>query len=327
MKFDLLLDDLSSDARGLSEVEPIGIAGVWCPEAKHDPFVRLAGLSRSHSLQVGTGVAVAFARTPMLVAMLANDLQIASEGRFLLGLGSQAQAHVQRRFSMEWGKPIARMREFIAALHAIWDAWESGSPLNHQGEYYRHSLMPPAFSPGPNPYGRPPVYLAALGPRMIELAGMDADGLVVHRFTGQHYIERELYPRLIAALERRQRPLTRPFEIVYTPHLVRPDDEDGFRATREQFAFFASADGFRPVLAMNGKEYLADQLQAAARARAWSSMGSLIDDTTLEEFAFVGEGRSLRDQLESQLGEYISRMPLDRDSLLALGPPSSPQQL
>jgi len=174
-----------------------GYDGVWTIEAQHDPFLPLV-LAAEHTerLELGTGIAVAFARTPMSLAYVADDLQRMSGGRFILGLGSQIKPHIERRFAMPWSKPAARMREFITAIRAIWRSWETGEPLRFTGEFYSHTLMTPFFSPGPNPHGNPPVFLAAVGEVMTRVAGEVADGLLVHGFTTPRYLAEFTIPKL-----------------------------------------------------------------------------------------------------------------------------------
>ena len=169
--------------------EERGYAGVWTAETSHDPFLPLLmGAEATSTLELGTGIAVAFARTPMTLAMVANDLQQYSQGRLLLGLGSQVKAHIEKRFSMPWSHPAPRMREFILAMRAIWDSWHNGSKLEFRGDFYTHTLMTPFFNPGPNPYGPPAVFLAAVGELMTEVAGEVADGILVHGFTTEGYL-------------------------------------------------------------------------------------------------------------------------------------------
>src|ERR687889_76730 len=188
------IDDVPATARVL---EARGYAGVWASEVDHDPFLPLLSAGQATArLQVGTAIAVAFARSPMTLAMTAHDLQRYTRGRFVLGLGTQIKAHVERRFSMPWGKPVAQMREFIGALHAIWNAWQHRTPLRFQGEHYRHTLMTPMFSPPAHEWGPPPVYLAAVGPLMTRLAGEVADGLLVHGFTTERYLRERTLPAL-----------------------------------------------------------------------------------------------------------------------------------
>jgi len=173
----------------VARAEADGYEGGWVIETAHDPFLLLATAAATRTpLHLGTAVAVAFARTPMLLALAGNDLQLATDGKFIMGLGSQVRPHIERRYSMPWEKPVGRMREFVRAVHAIWDSWESGGRLDFRGEYYTHTLMTPMFSPGPNPFGRPPVYLGALGPAMTAVAGEMADGLVVHRLMSERFL-------------------------------------------------------------------------------------------------------------------------------------------
>ena len=172
-------------------------------EAKHDPFLPLALASQTTTtLRLGTAVAIGFARNPMVLANVGYDLQQMSGGRFVLGLGSQIRPHIQNRFSEEWSHPAARMRELVSAVRAIWECWEGRSELRFEGEFYRHTLMTPAFDPGPNPYGPPPVFIGGFGPRMIEVAGEVADGLIVHPFNSRRSLEELVLPALARAAAR-----------------------------------------------------------------------------------------------------------------------------
>src|SRR3954447_15408335 len=188
------IDDIPATARDL---EVRGYAGVWASEVDHDPFLPLLQAGQATDrLQVGTAIAVAFARSPMTLATTAYDLQRYTRGRFVLGLGTQIKAHVERRFSMPWSPPVARMREYVGALRAIWGAWQEGTPLRFQGEHYRHTLMTPMFAPDAHEWGAPPVYLAAVGPGMTRLVGEVADGLLVHGFTTERYLRERTLPAL-----------------------------------------------------------------------------------------------------------------------------------
>ena len=159
--------DLSGAGQAAAAAEGDGYDGIWTAETDHDPFLPLS-LAAEHTqhIELGTAIAVAFARNPMTLAHTAYDLQAFSRGRFLLGLGTQIRPHITRRFSMPWSQPVARMRELVAAIHAIWDAWNSDGGLNFRGDFYSHTLMAPMFNPGPNPYGDPRIFLAGVGPRM-----------------------------------------------------------------------------------------------------------------------------------------------------------------
>ncbi len=177
--------------------ERVGYDGLWSAEVTHDPFLPLV-LAAEHTqrIKLGTGIAVAFARNPMSLAVLANDLQTLSKGRFMLGLGSQIKPHIEKRFSMPWSHPAPRMRELILAIRAIWASWSDGSRLAFRGEYYRHTLMTPMFDPGPNPFGAPRIFLAGVGEKMTEVAGEVADGMLAHGFTTERYLREVTLPAL-----------------------------------------------------------------------------------------------------------------------------------
>src|SRR3954451_23406120 len=179
------------------DAEERGYDGFGAPETRHDVVTSLTLAARATSrITLQSAIAVAFARNPMSLAVLANDLQLISGGRFQLGLGSQVQAHIERRFAMPWGRPAARMAEFVAAVRAIWDAWRTGERLAFRGEFYQHTLMTDFFDPGPNPFGTPPILLAAVGERMTAVAGRVADGVLVHPLTSPAYIRERTRPIL-----------------------------------------------------------------------------------------------------------------------------------
>ncbi|WP_214104123.1 TIGR03617 family F420-dependent LLM class oxidoreductase [Acrocarpospora catenulata] len=313
MKFDLMLDPTPTTVGdSCTAARDDGFDGGWVIETRHDPFLLLnTAATRRTGLQLGTAVAVGFARSPMILAQLANDLQIATEGRFVLGLGTQVKPHIERRFSMPWGRPAPQMREMLVAIHAIFDAWETGSRLDHKGEYYTHTLMTDAFSPGPSPYGRPPIYLGALGPAMTELAGQLADGLVVHRFMSERFLREVTLPRLRRGLAGRARPLERPFQVVYPPFAATCDDPEGSRrqldAIRSQVAFYASTPTYRPLLDLHGWADLGDELHALSRAQEWQEMSRRVPDEVLETVAVVAPAADLRADLERRFGGLIDR--------------------
>jgi probable F420-dependent oxidoreductase len=188
----------SIDTRqGAAAAESAGYAAVWTGEVKHDPFLAL-GLAAvaTESIRLGTSIALAFARNPMSTAVQANDLQALSGGRLLLGLGSQIRAHITRRFGMPWSHPAPRMREYILAMRAIWECWNSGTKLDFRGDFYTHTLMTPFFDPGPNPHGAPAVLLAGVGDVMTAVAGEVADGFLCHGFTTERYLREVTVPAL-----------------------------------------------------------------------------------------------------------------------------------
>ena len=305
------IDDIPSTAR---ELEARGYAGVWASEVDHDPFLPLLTAAQATDrLQVGTAIAVAFARSPMTLAMTAYDLQRYSQGRFVLGLGTQIKAHVERRFSMPWGAPVARMREFIGALRAIWSAWQDGTPLRFQGEYYRHTLMTPMFAPDPHQWGPPPVYLAAVGPAMTRLVGEVADGLLVHGFTTERYLRERTLPALEEGLATAGR--AREQVAVTLPGLVvagRTEAEraEAAAAVKATIAFYGSTPAYRPVLELHGWESLADDLHALSVSRRedkWTAMRDLVDDEVLGTFAVVAEPEDLAAQVRDRYSGLVDR--------------------
>jgi probable F420-dependent oxidoreductase len=304
-------DDPGADAR---ELEELGHAGLWTSETTHDPFLVAlsAGLATTRA-QVGTGIAVAFARSPMTVATSAWDLQRWTGGRFVLGLGTQVRAHVERRFSMPWSAPVARMREYVGALRAIWATWQDGVPLRFTGEHYRHTLMTPVFSPPPLPAGPPPVYLAAVGPAMTRLAGEVADGLLAHGFTTARYLRERTLPALaegLAAAGRSREDVA----VSLTGFVVTGRDEaeraaaaDAVRAT---VAFYGSTPAYRPVLELHGWADLADELHALSVRRddaRWTAMRDLVTDEVLAEFAVVATPEEAGPEVLRRFGGLVDR--------------------
>jgi probable F420-dependent oxidoreductase len=305
------IDDVPATARDL---EARGYAGLWSSEADHDPFLPLvaAGLA-TERLQVGTAIAVAFARSPMTVAMTAHDLQRYTRGRFLLGLGSQVRTHVERRFSMPWSPPVARMREYVAALRAIWSAGQEGTRLRFDGEHYRHTLMPPMFAPAAHEWGAPPVYLAAVGPAMTRLAGEIADGLLLHGFTTARYLRERTLPALeegLAAAGRGRDQVT-----VSLPGFVvtgRTDEQRAAAAAavRATVAFYGSTPAYRPVLELHGWAALADELHTLSVSRRedkWTAMRDLVDDDVLDAFAVVAEPEDVGPRVRQRFDGLVDR--------------------
>jgi len=289
-----------------ARAERDGYDGFGAPEARHDVFPALTLAARAtRTITVQSAIAVAFARNPMTMAMLANDLQLISGGRFQLGLGSQVQAHIERRFAMPWGRPAARMEEFVAAVRAIWAAWETGGRLGFRGEFYRHTLMTDFFNPGPNPFGNPPILLAAVGERMTAVAGRAADGLLVHPLTSPAYLKERTLPILRGA---RAGSLDG-FTVSLSAFVVAGADEKARsvaeQAVKGQIAFYASTPSYRPVLELHGWGELADQLNALSRRQAWAEMTALISDDVLDAFAVGGD---LVKGLRERFGGVVDRL-------------------
>ena len=293
-------------------LEDQGYDGCFTAEIDHDPFLPLAiAAEHTHRIQLGTSIAVAFARTPMLVATVANDLHLASDGRFVLGLGSQVKPHVERRFSMPWSHPAARMREFVLATRAIWHAWNTGEPLEFRGEFYTHTLMTPFFSPGPNPHGTPAVFLAAVGDRMTEVAGEVADGMILHAFTTERYAREVTLPAVERGLAMNGR--TRAdFQLSAPVFVVTATSDEGMEAaragTRAQIAFYGSTPGYHGVLELHGWGDLGRELNQLSRRGEWTTMGELVTDDVLDAFAVVAEPTHVADAIVARYRGIADRV-------------------
>lgn len=294
------------------EKEALGYSGVRTSETGHNPFLPLL-LAAEHTnrLELCTSIAVAFARSPMTLASEANDLQWFSKGRFTLGLGSQVRAHIERRFSMPWSHPAPRMREFVLALRAIWGCWDTGSKLQFEGEFYTHALMTPFFNPGPNPWGKPRVVVAAVGSKMAEVAGEVGDGMLVHGFTTERYLRDVTLPAVSTGLDRAGRSRSE-FELFYPAFVVtgRTDEEMAAAATavRERIAFYGSTPDYLAVLALSGWEDLHFELSAMAKRGEWAEMGNRVDDEVLDAFAVVGRPGDIVPALRRRFEGVIDRL-------------------
>lgn len=317
MKFDgTFLVDAAPRAMVAAAVaaEERGYDGWFATDSSHDPFLPLAiAAERTERIELGTAVAVAFARSPMTVAYTANDLQLLSGGRFTLGLGSQVEAHVTRRFSMPWSDPVARMREYVQALREIWDCWNEERRLDFRGAFYRHDLMTPNFTPRPNPYGRPKVFVAALGARMSEMAGEVADGVILHPFTTPRHLRGVTLPAIERGLARSGRRRSE-FEIALPCFAAMADTADELRAradaTRERIAFYGSTPAYRGVLDLEGHDALYEALHARSRNREWSAMAALVGDEVLDRFSAVGTPDAVGRQIAERFGGIIDRVSL-----------------
>jgi probable F420-dependent oxidoreductase len=292
--------------------EELGFDGIWAAETNHDPFLALT-LAAEHTerLQLGTGIAVAFARSPMTLAQTAYDLNAFAEGRFLLGLGSQIKPHITRRFSMPWSHPAARMREFILAMQAIWTCWSDDSKLDFQGDFYTHTLMTPFFTPGPNEFGAPPVFLAAVGELMTTVAGEVADGMLVHGFTTESYLRDVTVPALGVGLDKGGRTRAE-LQLSLPAFVVTGTTEEEMAAARKgvqgQIAFYGSTPAYRGVLEHHGWGDLQTELKPMSKEGRWEEMGELIDDEVLNAFAVVAEPHQVGPKLLERFGDLVDRV-------------------
>ena len=304
--------DLRKAATQAQELEMLGYDGAWGAETGHDPFLPLLlAAEQTERLELGTGIAVAFARSPMTTASVSWDLQAYSRGRFNLGLGSQIKAHIEKRFSMPWSHPAPRMREFVAATRAIWASWQEGTKLDFRGDFYQHTLMTPFFNPGPNEYGPPRVFVAAVGERMTEVAGEVADGMLVHGFTTESYLRNITMPAIDRGLARAGRKRG-DFQLSYPVFVVVGSSEDELskaaKGVRQQIAFYGSTPAYRGVLDHHGWGELQPELNTLSKRGAWVEMGDLIDDDMLSTFAVVGEPDAIPGKILARFGDVIDRV-------------------
>ena len=266
--------------------EEMQLNAAWTFEASHDPFLPLAiAAERTNTIELGTAIAVAFARNPMTCAVTAWDLQRLSNGRFILGLGTQIRPHITKRYSETWSQPAIRMREYIAALHAIWDNFQSGEKLDFRGEFYTHTLMTPFFSPGPLEGDRPKIYVAGVGPKMVETIGHSADGFFVHPFHTPDHMEAETLPVLRAAA---------------------------------QLAFYGSTPAYAGVLEYHGYEHLQPELNQLSKQGAWREMAEKIDDDLVDLLCVSGTPSEVGAKLKER-NQFA-----DRSTMMFYGPPPDP---
>jgi len=285
--------DLDTVPLAISRLERCGYDAAFSAEINNEPFFPLV-LAAAHSERIAltTAISVAFARNPLPVANLAWDLNQYSRGRFSVGLGSQIKPHITRRFSMPWSKPASRMREFVLAMRAIWRCWETGDKLDFHGEFYRHDLMTPMFTPSRKEHGAPGVRLAAVGPLMTEMAAEVADGMIAHGFTTARYLREVTLPAVERGLAKAGRARGE-FDISAPVFTVAGVDEAAFSRSRDavrgQIGFYASTPAYRPVLELHGWGDLQDEARRLTLEDRWQELGDLIDDAILATFAIVTE--------------------------------------
>lgn len=299
----------ADEARRLAD---IGYDGVYSLEGSWDPFFPLA-LASEHApeLDIATGIAVAFPRNPSHIAYQAWDLQTFSKGKFSLGIGSQIKAHIEKRFGVEFSQPAARMREYILAVKAFFDCWQNGSKLNFEGKYYRHTLMTPMFNPGPNEYGVPPIMLGALGPKMSEVAGEVADGLIVHPFNSMPFLEEKALPAVKLGLEKSGRSLD-DFCLQVNAIIITGETEEQYQAAEESvknlLGFYASTPAYAPPMAAVGLGDLQPKMNALSKEGKWDELGSYVDDHFVDAFCTRGKPEEIAGKLKEKYGDYADRL-------------------
>jgi len=316
MKVDAMISgNLPAAAANARSLEQAGYSGVWTAETSHDPFFPLLLAAESTAgVDLGTSIAVAFARNPMNLANIGWDLQSYSKGRFILGLGSQIKPHITKRFSMEWSHPAPRMREMILAMRAIWDTWQNGTPLEFRGEFYTHTLMTPFFTPSASDwdgFGAPQVYLAGVGELMTEVAGEVADGFICHPFTTERYLRDVTLPALARGRAKAGRTMegygiSGPGFIVTGRNAE--EMEKAAAGIRQQIAFYGSTPAYKGVLELHGWGDLQTDLNTLSKRGEWVEMGRLITDEILDTFAVVATPDKVAEGLIARYGDVITRI-------------------
>lgn len=315
MKLDaVLMGEPSTAAAAAATAEADGYHALFSTEGPHDGFLPLAiAAGNTARIELGTSIAIAFSRSPMSLAYLGHDLQLLSDGRFILGLGSQIKPHIERRYSMPWSRPAPRMREMVLAIQAIWRCWNEGEPLKFEGEFYTHTLMSPMVSPRPSPNGPPRIWVAAVGDRMAQITGEVADGVICHPLLSPLYLRKRLLP----ALETGANSVGRSVSDLETAAMILvatgEDDAELAQAvamTKTRLAFYASTPAYRPVLDLHGWGDLQPELRRMTKEGDWLTMGDFIDDEMVSTFAIVAEPDQLPAALEERYGQLLDRVVL-----------------
>ncbi|PLW68977.1 TIGR03617 family F420-dependent LLM class oxidoreductase [Pseudohalioglobus lutimaris] len=302
----LVQNDLGAIPAEIARIEAAGYDGVLTQENRHDPFLPL-GVAAVHSqgLQLGTGVAIAFPRSPMVMANIGWDLQLASSGRFELGIGTQVKGHNERRFSVPWSAPVPRLKEYIGSLRAIWQSWKTGEPLAFQGEHYQFTLMTPNFTPEPMAFAPPPITMAAVGPAMLRLAGEVADGVRLHAFCTRKYFENTVLPELQTGLSRAGRS-RESLQVSGGGFVVSGATDEEVAASvefhRQRIAFYGSTRAYWPVLEQHDLLDVGEQLNDMAKNNQWRDMPAVVSDDMLQLFCAIGRHDQIASEIERQFG-------------------------
>jgi probable F420-dependent oxidoreductase len=310
----MLTHDLKSIPDYARKVEALGFDCLWSAETQHDPFLPLAvAATLTKKIKLGTSIAVAFPRSPMILAMTAWDLQKASGGRFILGLGSQVKGHNERRFSVKFESPGPKMRETVLAMRAIWDCWQNGTKLNFKGQFFRFDLMTPFFNPGPIEHPKIPVYIAGVNELMCRIAGEVCEGLHVHPFNSPKYLREYVQPAVNLGLTAAKRSRA-DFTYTTSSFVVVGDTEQELqvnrRSVKQQIAFYASTRTYEPVLAAHRWQDLIPHLHRKSVEGDWKGMADLITDEMLDTYAVTGTYDTIGAQLKQRYAGLLDRTAL-----------------
>ncbi len=310
MKIDAALEATNlRDVPAIAQAaEAMGFDAIWTGEKQHEAILPLPLVAEhTQRMQFGTAIAVAFARSPMVLAHAAWDLAAQSSGRFILGLGTQVKAHIERRFGVTWAPPVPRLREMILALRAIWDCWQNGAPLNFRGQHYKLTLMTPFFNPGPIDAPRAPIFIAGVNVNMCQLAGELADGFLVHPYHTARYLREVVLPAIEAGAAKTGRARSA-VQIAGSTFIITNDAER--EAVRSQVAFYASTPSYRSVMECHGWSEISEQLSFMAARGKWNEMPGEISDEMLEAFALIGKPNELPDKLIAKYAGLLDRVGL-----------------
>lgn len=299
------------------QLRDAGASGVFTFEGPHDVFVPLTLAATVDGLDVMSNVAIAFPRNPIQLAHQANDLQLLSRGRFTLGLGTQVRAQVEKRYGAAFDRPVARMKEMVGALRAVFATWQTGERLDFRGEYYRHTLMTPTFNPGPNPYGPPPIYLGALGPRLTRATAEVADGLLVMPFGSKRFLHEATLPAVREGLAAAGRTAD---DLAVVPEIIVSvgEDDEAHAAARRLLAFYGSTPAYRPVLDVHGWGDLQPELNAMSKQGRWQEMATLIDDEILHTIAACGSPADVAAHIRDRVDGVADRICLYQPGPIAV---------
>lgn len=294
------------------EAANIGYDGFFTAETQYDPFLPIShAAAAAPEMEFGTAIAVAFPRSPTVMAMTAWDLARQTKGKFMLGLGTQVRAHIVRRFSSLWsGKPAPQLREYIEAMREVWASWQDGTKLSFAGEYYNLSLMTPFFNPGPIANPDVPVYIAGVGPYLSALAGEMCDGFHVHPFHTVAYLDEVVLPSMSRAANGAGRSLD-DVERVTTIFVMTGNDDaeiaQSLEPVRQQISFYASTPSYRSVLEASGWDF-GEKLTAMSKRGEWDKMTAAVPDEALEGVGVIAPIDKLADEIKGRYGDRVQRV-------------------